>query len=183
MYQATARPPSHLVPSLSFPPLGNWRLLRKTTDKRIYWFTEKDSLLEAVQLVKIDTDSRIWILRLCVEWTRSAEHCKISQKTRKNCLVAKGTAVQKISSRNNLFPLYSPLCDLKLKTGNQSFRMTFRRMMTMKRRHTKFGYKGLSVSKDIRTNIHWNFEPSLWPWHSNPICSQETPSNNNVLLN
>ena len=43
------------------------------------------------------------------------------------------------------------------------FQMTL--LLMMLHHHTKFGNKMFCSSEDIiRTNIHWHFEPLLWPW-------------------
>ena len=52
---------------------------------------------------------------------------------------------------------------LTLKFAHQSFYITLRLIMV--HHHTRFGCKKFGGSGDIvRTNIHWHFELSLWPW-------------------
>ena len=59
--------------------------------------------------------------------------------------------------------IWALIVTLTLKSAYQSFRRTHR--FVMMHYHTKFGDKRFSGSEDIvRTNIHWHFEPSLWPW-------------------
>ena len=52
---------------------------------------------------------------------------------------------------------------LTLKEANQYSCMALWPMM--KHHDTKFAYKRFSSSEDIvQIDIHWNFEPLLWPW-------------------
>ena len=84
---------------------------------------------------------------------------------------------KKISSSVDLvaiiiFNYISPYCDLDLKIANQFFRTALWPMMM--HHHTKFGYIRFSSWEDIiHMNIHWNFEPLLWPW---PWTRQNTLS-------
>ena len=51
--------------------------------------------------------------------------------------------------------------------------------------HNRFGNKMIYDSEDIQTNIHWHFEPSLWPWPrtQNPIFPHDTPTYDAMISN
>ena len=82
-------------------------------------------------------------------------------------------ACQRISSlediaKESYFNHMSPCCDLDLEDSEQIFphhTQTHDAMSSlMLCHHIKFGNKMYHGSMDIQTNIHWHFEPSLWPW-------------------
>ena len=123
-----------------------------------------------------DSDGMIWtnihnILKFCYELGREHLTIQFLNKTLWLTIMYDQT---KFSSRSIscwedvletiIFWSYRALAvTLTLKIANQSFCMTLRLMMM--HHNTRFGNKIFCGLEDIIwTNIHWHFEPSLWPW-------------------
>ena len=78
-----------------------------------------------------------------------------------------------------IFWLYNPCCDLDLEQANHFFPVWHSDSII--RYDTEFGSKKLNGSGDIlRTNICWEFKPSLWPW---PWARRFNSSQNNLTYN
>ena len=71
--------------------------------------------------------------------------------------------VRRHNRNSHIFIIWALAVTLTLTTVNKFFCMKLWPIML--HYHTRFGSKMFCGSEDItRTNIHWHFEPSLWPW-------------------